>query len=293
MTTRPFDKRAVRDAFTRAASTYDRAAVLQRTIADRLIERLDIMRLVPETVLDAGCGTGHLAEKLARRYRRARLVALDLSGAMAARTRQRLSPAWRPWRWFGAKASVLTGDTESLPLAGASVDLVMSNLTLQWCRPEAAFAEFRRVLRPGGLLMFTTFGPDTLQELRAAWRAADDGVHVHEFIDMHNLGDGLIQAGFAEPVMDVDRLTLTYPDVRGVMRDLRQIGAHNVDPARARGLTPKGRYTRFVQAYDRYRRDGTIPATYEVVYGHAWVPEQARTAGQRESAISFVPIRRR
>jgi malonyl-CoA O-methyltransferase len=200
-----------------------------------------------------------------------------------------------PWRWFDAATRFACGDAEALPLASASVDLIVSNLTLQWCRPPVVFAEFRRVLRPGGLLVFTSFGPDTLMELREAWRAADGaaGAHVHEFVDMHDLGDQLLHAGFADPVLDVERVVLTYAEVRGVLRDLKQIGAHNAAQTRARGLTAKGRFARFEQAYETLRRDGVIPATYEVVYGLAWAPQRPPTGAERETVVPLASIRRR
>lgn len=260
----PLDKRRLPRQFARAAATYDAAAVLQRQIGDNLLERLDVVRLAPEVVLDAGCGTGYCTRALARRYRRALVIGLDIADAMVRRAR-------RASGWFGPRRYVC-GDVEALPFAPQSVDLVVSNLTLQWCEPEAVFAEFVRVLRPGGLLMFTSFGPDTLRELRAAWRAADNGVHVHPFLDMHDVGDALVRAGFADPVMDVENFTLTFPDVHGLLRDLKHIGAHNAARGRAAGLTGKNRFARFVAAYQAMAQDGRIPATFEAVYGHAWAP---------------------
>ena len=160
-------------------------------------------------------------------------------------------------------------------------DSIFSNIMLQWCGdPEVVFRECARVLRPGGLLTFTSFGPDTLRELRKAWATADQYTHVNRFIDMHDLGDAMLRAGLAEPVMDVERYTLTYPDVRGLMRDLKAIGAHNVNAGRARGLTGRRALERMTAAYESERRDGRLPATYEVVYGQAWALE----SGLRSSA---------
>jgi malonyl-CoA O-methyltransferase len=172
-------------------------------------------------------------------------------------------------------------DVERLPLADASVDLVFSNLTLQWCNLDAAFAEFRRVLRPDGLLLFTSMGPDTLKELRASWAAADGEVHVNSFMDMHDVGDALVRARLADPVMDVEHLTVTYGEVERLLRDLKAIGAHNVNAGRPRGLMGRQRYAAMRSAYERYRRDGVLPATYEVVYGHAWAP--AHVPAQRNA----------
>jgi malonyl-CoA O-methyltransferase len=292
MTFTTLDKQSIRRSFNRAALSYDNAAVLQRRVADELIQRLAVVRKVPQTVLDAGCGTGYLTARLARRYRRAHVIGLDLSTGMAQRARRRRLSVWSRLGLSAGRTSFVAADAESLPVPERAVDFVVSNLTVQWCDPQQVFAEFLRVLKPGGLLMFSTFGPDTLRELRSAWREADAGVHVHDFIDMHDLGDMLVRAGFADPVMDVERLTLTYPGVRNVLLDLKHIGAHNAAPDRARGLMPKGRYTRFLRAYEQYRRDGAVPATYEVVYGHAWAPEKIRRPDVLPATIPLASIRR-
>ncbi|HLB84230.1 MAG TPA: methyltransferase domain-containing protein, partial [Steroidobacteraceae bacterium] len=179
------------------------------------------------------------------------------------------------------RIELLCATAEAMPLPDASFDLVFSNLMLQWCAdPQAVFRECSRVLRPGGLLTFTSFGPDTLKELRSAWAAADGYTHVNRFIDMHDLGDAMLRAGLAEPVMDAELYTLTYPDVGGLMRDLKAIGAHNVNAGRARGLTGRRALERMTAAYEGERHDERLPATYEVVYGQAW----AAVGGHRSSA---------
>jgi malonyl-CoA O-methyltransferase len=272
MTMSPIDKRRARRSFERAASNYDSVAVLQREIADRLLERLEYVRLDPERVLDLGAGTGYAVGALHRRYRRARVIALDFAHGMLLQARQR--GGW--WR----RPLCVCADAESLPLADGAVDLIVSNATLQWCNDLArAFEECLRVLRPGGLFMFTTFGPDTLKELRAAWAAADGHSHVSPFLDMHDIGDALVRARFADPVMDAERLTLTYGHVRDLMRDLKVLGAHNATRERPRTLTGRARLAAVDRAYETYRLDGRLPASYEVVYGHAWAPEQKPGAG--------------
>ena len=276
------DKKRVRSAFERAADSYDAAAVLQREIADRMLTRLDLVKTVPNRILDVGSGTGYCAIQLQKRYRRAHLLEIDIAQAMLARARE--SAGWFSRRHF------ICGDAEALPVAGDAVDLLISNLTLQWCNPDAAFREFARVLHPGGLLMFTSFGPDTLRELRAAWRTVDDYPHVHTFIDMHDLGDALVRAGFSDPVMDVEHFTLTYPDVMQVLRDLKSIGAHNAEKRRIAGLTGKQRFAQFKAAYERLRREGLIPATYEVVYGHAWAPLQKPTSYSLPDGAIGIPL---
>lgn len=278
------DKRRVRKSFAHAVDTYDAVAVLQREIADRLLTRLEAVRLQPKVILDIGCGTGYDLRQLSKRYRRAQVLGLDIAETMARRARSRAGF----WRRFTGRSVFACGDAECLPVASNSVDMVVSNLALQWCDSQIVFTEARRILRPGGLFMFTTFGPDTLRELRAAWCAADKEPHVHTFIDMHDLGDMLIHAGFADPVMDMETFTLTYNDVRGVMRDIKQLGAHNVATSRARGLTGKVRYARFRAAYEAQAQNGKIPATYEAVYGHAWVPE----TGSARDGIAAIPVNR-
>lgn len=284
------DKRRVRAAFERAAARYDEAAVLQHEVGNRLLERLDLVRLQPERILDLGCGTGRCTVGLAKRYRKARVVALDFAVAMLHAARARAG-------WF-SRIRYLGADAERLPLADGSVDMIFSNLTVQWCVDlDTAFAEMCRVLRPDGLLMFTTFGPDTLNELRAAWAYADGFNHVNRFLDMHDIGDALMRAGLAEPVMDVEHLTVTYPNVGGLMHDLKTIGAHNATAGRPRGLTGPTQLRAMEQGYERFRRpDGALPATYEVVYGHAWGarPSRRRATGAGETAVvSLEGLRRR
>jgi malonyl-CoA O-methyltransferase len=278
------DKEHARQAFSRAARGYDAMAVLQREVGARMAERLDYVKLEPRRVLDAGCGTGAETGRLLGRYPKAHVLALDFAEPMLAHARRR----GRWWR----KPSCLCADLESLPLADASLDLVWSNLALQWLNDlPGAFAEVRRVLRPGGLFMFTSFGPDTLKELRAAWAAVDAASHVSPFLDMHDVGDLLMQARFADPVMDVEHLTLTYTDARQLMRELKGIGAHNATIDRPRGLTGKTRLRAMLAAYERFRCDGVLPASYEVVYGHAWVPHGAGSA-PGEVRIGVDSIRR-
>jgi len=266
-----FDKTLARRAFERAAATYDAAAALQNEVGSRLVERLDFIRMQPRRILDLGAGTGVFTRVLGKRYRKAEVIALDIAPAMLQHARARAG--W--WR----RPSCVCGDAESLPFSDDSFDFIFSNLMLQWCSDlPATLAELRRVLAPGGLLMFTTLGPDTLGELRASWGSVDGYTHVNPFMDMHDIGDALLQARWAEPVMDSERLTVTYRDLATLMRDLKHIGAHNVNRGRARGLTGKRRFREFVAAYERFRRDGVLPSTYEVVYGHAWSPSPVGAA---------------
>jgi malonyl-CoA O-methyltransferase len=273
----------VRRSFDRAAKTYDSAAVLHAEVRDNLLARLKLTTLQPSTVLDAGAGTGHASRALKRLYPKALVIALDSSRLM-------LQTAARQNSWLRPFARVCA-DSELLPLADGSVDLIVSNLLLQWCNPEALFAEFRRVLTPNGLLSFSALGPDTLRELRSAWRAVDSYSHVHQFIDMHDLGDALVRNGFAAPVLDVERFTLSYLNVRKVAADLKATGAHNATVGRPPGLTTPAKFAAMTSAYEAFRQDGRLPATYEVVFAHAWVPAQSRRAADA-THVSLEDIKR-
>ncbi len=273
------DKRQMRRSFDRAASTYEQAAVLQREVCTRALERLDLVKLEPGAIVDAGCGTGFAAQSLRKRYPRATLVGLDIAPAMLHASRSRI-PGWK--KWIGSNREVFVcGDNERLPIRSGRVDLLWSNLAFQWAADlTVVFTECQRVLRPGGLLMFTTFGPDTLKELRTA-TAGDGKIHVNRFIDMHDIGDMMINAGFADPVMDMEYLTLTYADVGTLMRELKAIGAHNVALGRNRGLTGRRAHEELERRYEAFRRDGRLPATFEVIYGHAWKPQPRLGPGGR------------
>jgi malonyl-CoA O-methyltransferase len=281
----PLDISWVRRSFDRAAKTYDEAAVLHAEVRKNLLERLQLTKLTPRVVVDAGAGTGHAGRALKRRYPKALVIALDSSlGMLRAAAGQR---SWlRPFERVCA-------DAELLPLADGSVDVIVSNLMLQWCNPDAVFAEFRRVLAPHGLLSFSTLGPDTLRELRTAWGRVDAHSHVQPFIDMHDLGDALVRGGFASPVLDVERFTLSYVDVRRVAADLKATGAHNAAADRIRGLTSPRKFAAMQTAYEQFRQDGRLPATYEVVFAHAWVPDQPPPrANLDSSSVSLEDVKR-
>jgi malonyl-CoA O-methyltransferase len=293
------NKRAIRAAFDRAAAGYDQAAFLQQEVARRLDERLEVMRIEPERILDAGCGTGYAFPLLKARYPKARMIGLDLAYNMLVQARIRHGPAggWR--RWLSPLAprpsplAYLCADLERLPLKKDSLDLVWSNLTLQWVGDlEGCFREVHRVIRPGGLFAFSTFGPDTLKELRQAFAGLDGYAHVNRFTDLHDIGDMLVHAGFAQPVMEMEYLTLTYTDLKALMRELKAIGADTVLQGRRPGLMGRRLWQRLSDNYERLRRDGRLPATFEVIYGHAWAGRKDRLADGRQ-AIAFEIMRRR
>jgi malonyl-CoA O-methyltransferase len=253
------DQQQLRRACDRAAAGYDAGDVVAATIRARLLERFELFTLQPQCILDLGCGTGAAAEELQRRYPDALIINLDWSEAMLRQARGRV-------------AATLCADSHQLPLADASVDIVVSNMMLPGCRdPEGVFAEARRVLRNPGLLLFTTLGPDSLSELRRAWATVDPHSHVQVFPDMHNVGDALAKAGFREPVMDVEMLTVNYTAIRTLVDDLRAVAATNFSRNRLRGLTTPRRWQQLVTAMDTGRNPaGKLPVSVEIVTGQAW-----------------------
>jgi malonyl-CoA O-methyltransferase len=281
------DRARLRASFDRASAGYESASGLQARVAAELLERLAAFDFTPAVVLDLGAGTGRVTRELKRRYRRALVIALDLSPGMLREARRHQLP----WRRFER----VCADAMRLPLADASVDVVFSSLMLQWCEPlSAALGEVRRVLKPEGFFAFSTFGPDTLNELRTAWASADGYNHVNRFIDVHDVGDALVHAGLMEPVLDVDRVTVDYADVLALMRDLKSIGAHNVTAGRPRALAGRARLKRVEEAYESFRRDGRLPATYEIIYGACWgaAGRRAAPAIAGEARIAPGSIRR-
>jgi malonyl-CoA O-methyltransferase len=276
------DRARLRASFERASESYEAAASLQARVAAELLERLELFRFAPAVVLDLGSGTGRVTRELKRRYPRACVIALDLAQGMLREARRHQ----RPWRRFAR----VCGDALRLPLQAGSVDLVFSNLMLQWCDPLAApLAEVRRVLKPSGFFAFSTFGPDTLYELRNAWARADGYNHVNHFPDLHAVGNALAAAGLTEPVLDVDRFEVDYPDVLTLMRDLKAIGAHNVTEGRSRTLAGRSRLARVQQAYESFRREGRLPSTWEVIYGASWGAAGRAAAPVRDGVVSIAP----
>ncbi len=259
------NKQKIRRAFDRAADSYDDAAVLQKEVCRRLLQKLDYIKLSPQLILDAGVGTGEAVAPLMKRYKKSRVIALDLSERMLAKALRHGGLLRKP--------ELVCADVEQLPFRENSFELIFSSLTLQWCNDlPATMQDFLRVLKPGGLLVFTSFGPDTLKELRACWNQIDDAVHVNQFTDMHDVGDGLLQAGFADPVMEAETITVSYESVDKLMADLRAIGANATAEGGRTGLTAPSVLSKLRQAYDVYRLENRLPASYEVVYGHAWKP---------------------
>jgi len=278
------DPRQARRAFERAARAGTDPAVLQAEVERRMLERLDFVRLQPRRILDAGCGSGRGLGLLRRRYPRADLLGVDFAREAVRAAKRGESPISRAWRMLGGPARLhLCADFSRLPLRAGCVGMVWSNLALAWAAdPLAAFRELHRVLASGGLLMFSSYGPDTLKELRTAFGAGSPGRHVHSFADMHDVGDMLVSSGFAEPVMDMERITLTYPDVPALVRDLKASGQTCAATDRRRSLMGRAAWRMMLDTYELERERGSLPATVEVVYGHAWKGEPRVVADGRQ-----------
>jgi len=276
MTAPQIDPDATRRAFERAAATYGEAAMLAREVEQRMAERLQYIRHDPRRILDAGCGPGEGLRLLRGHYPNAQLIGVDVAWAMTRAARGGRSMLDRVKSLFsGAACHPVCADIARLPLVSASIGMVWSNLALAWALdPVAALSEFARVIEPHGLLMFSSYGPDTLKELRGAFAQVDGYSHVHRFVDMHDLGDMLVAAGFAEPVMDMEIVTIEYGGVDALVQDLRRSGQSNVDAGRRRGLMSPGMWSKMEAAYETVRRDGRLSATFEIVYGHAWKAER-------------------
>jgi malonyl-CoA O-methyltransferase len=303
-----FDARHVRRAFSRASASYADAAKLQHEIEARLLESLDYYAegraadaQTPSVVVDLGCGPGSAARAMQQRWPKARVLALDLALPMLQR---QTSPGALARTLssvgLGARAPArICADARALPLADHTVDLLFSNLCLQWVEDlPAVFAGFRRVLKPNGMLIVSTFGPDTLYELRTAFAAADAVPHVSPFASIAQFGDALIGAGFRNPVLDRDDLVTRYDDLPALMRELRAIGATNALRARRHTLTGKTRFAAATNAYETFRDADRLPATWEIITAIAWAPEHGvpiREGGEDVARFpaSGIPVRRR
>jgi malonyl-CoA O-methyltransferase len=263
---REIDKNKISLAFNQAAPEYEQHAFIQNKISEYLFERLDFNAIQPQNILDLGCGSGKLTRQLGYRYSNANIYGVDLALAML---KQAKFNAPKTWLWYDPKQNYLCADAERLPFADQSMDLVISNLMLQWCDNAAVFNEVARILRPDGVLLFSTLGPDTLIELRQSWAKVDDYSHVHTFLDMHIVGDMLYASGLKHPVLDAEWLNFKYSSVKDIMQGLKIIGASNISAQRRPGLSGKNKFKQMIQYYEQLRGDKGLPVTYEVIYGYA------------------------
>lgn len=299
MSTPVFDARQVRRAFSRSAASYEAAARLQHVVEARLLESLDYLddpalaRAPPRRVLDLGCGTGRASRAMQARWPKADVVSLDLALPMLREGRA----AARPGGWLGnpfaRRPLPVCADARALPLADASVDVLFSNLCLQWVEDlDAVLAGFRRVLKPHGLLLFSTFGPATLWELREAFAQADDVPHVSPFADIAGVGDALVRAGFHQPVLDREDERTHYPDLPALMRELRAIGATNALASRRHTLTGRTRFRVAAEAYEAQREAHGLPASWEILSAMAWAPEAGTPIREGGVDVTAVPLSR-
>lgn len=290
----PIDLHHVRALFRRPERV-EPSAFLRREVANRMHERLQLVKLAPQRVLDAGCGTGADLAMLHRDYPAAQVLALDASEAMLRAAQQLGAPQSAITQLMSkllpSKSGIdaLCGDFAELPLARNTVDLVWSNLAMHWHpQPDRVFAEWHRVLRVNGLLMFSCFGPDTFQELRAAFSEVDLAPHSLPFVDMHDFGDQLVEAGFSTPVMDMEKITVTYDTPEKLLNDVRAFGGNPLS-TRRQGLLGRAAHQRLLDGLNRQRRaDGRIGLSFEVIYGHAFRPAP-RMTNEGEAIVRFMP----
>ena len=255
--------RDIRRRFDRAAASFDDADFVHAVTRDGLCSRLELLLLKAEAILDLGSATGAMGRLLRKRFKRAHIVSLDLSHAMLAQARSNKA-------WF-SRSSFVQGDAHQLPFTDTSFDMVVANQVLPWAPdPQPVFDEVSRVLRKGGVFAFATLGPDSLREIERAWAGIDAGAHVLRFPDMHDIGDGLVRSGLRDPVLDVDRLAVTYENAARLFADLTRVGARNVLEDRSRGMVGRRTFRAMTDALAASGTDGKIVLDLELVYGHCW-----------------------
>ena len=275
----------IRQRFERAADRFDEADFVHATTREGLLSRLDPLLIEAKTVIDLGAATGTANRSLAKRFRAAHVISVDLARNMLVKARAKKS-------WL-SKTSFAQADARALPFPDESIDVIFSNLLLPWLsEPERVFAEIARVLRKGGVFAFATLGPDSLQEIARAWSQVDGGVHVHRFADMHDLGDGLVTAGLSDPVLDVDRLSVSYTNADRLFADLSATGARNALRDRSKGLTGRRHFAAMVTALGEAAAGNDIALDLELVYGHCWGAGQKNDRGNFKIDASRIPIRR-
>ncbi len=283
------DRQKLISSFNKASETYGAVSRLQKYVGEQLFERLDYLNVPSGMILDLGAGPGTFSRLLESRFSSSGVVQLDIAQKM-------LHAGRAAGRQFFSRQHYVCADADELPFKDASMDFIFSNLMLQWSQDtDRLFHELVRVIRPGGLLAFSTLGPDTLIELRESWQAADEEVHVNTFIDMHDIGSALIRAGFSDPVLEVEMVELSYPGLSGLLRDLKGLGARNFNNNRRKTLTGKKRFQGMQTAYESKRKGDRLPASYEVIFGHAWIPDNPSrrpdSAGENLFSISLEQIK--
>ncbi|MBA2657057.1 MAG: malonyl-ACP O-methyltransferase BioC [Tatlockia sp.] len=280
-------KTEICNAFSKHAHEYEQAAKVQNEIGKRLFERLYLLKIAPRYILDLGCGTGLFTPLLRKLYPKAQVIGVDLSESMLNQARKKQS-----WR---RKWPLISADMNALPFADGCFDLVFTNQVIHWSEPiNSVIHELNRIMNVNGCLMFSTLGPDTFKELKQSWQQADGHAHTNSFIDMHDIGDYLLAEHFLDPVVDMELLTVHYPNLRQLLDNLKAQGVRNINPIRNRGLTGRQAWHKFEIAYETFRTpEGKYPLSYEVVYGHAWKGEQRRLGDGTETFIPISEIGRR
>ncbi len=279
-----FNKSELIANFNRCAREYDQFAEIQHEINRRLLEHLDLMRLQPSVILELGTATGYGIKLLKQRYRDATVIGVDFAEQMLLMQRKQAG-------WF-KKPVLVNADIANLPFLPQSVDLIVINLTLAWCDDlKQIFPQIRRLLKPEGVLLFATFGPDTLREIRQSWQDINTSLHVHEFIDMHDIGDLLVQAKFLDPVMEMEFLTLHYDRLENLWRDLQKTGMRNLRQDRSQGLLGKEKFRQFLRQYQTLKKtEDFFPVTLEIIYGHAWGNAITADATLDENGEVLIPL---
>ncbi len=276
----------IRRRFERSAAGFDSADFVHAATREGLLARIEPLLIEAKTVVDLGSATGAANRLLNKRFPRARVIAIDIAHNMLQKSRARKS-------WL-AKTSFAQANANALPFANESIDVIFCNQLLPWFEnPDPVFSEIARVLKKGGVFAFATLGPDSLQELGRAWRQVDDQAHVSRFPDMHDLGDGLVNAGLVDPVLDVDRLSITYKDSESLFRDLTASGARNALQQRHATLTGKQRFEAMKSALEASATDGSIVLDMELVFGHCWGAGPKMDAANYRIDASHIPLRRK
>lgn len=274
-------------SFNQHASDYEQAALVQHEIGLRLFERLDYLKINPRYVLDLGCGTGIFSRLLKKKYPQAMVIAVDIAFKMLVQAKKK-----QTWR---RKWPLVNADMAALPFTQGLFDLVFANQVIHWASPlSQVLSELNRVMSPQACLMFSTLGPDTFKELNQAWQQIDSFAHSNRFADMHDVGDGLLQQGFVDPVVDMEGLTVRYTSIQALLSSLKAQGVRNINPGRNQGLTGKGMRLAFEQAYRQFQtRDGKFPLSYEVVYGQAWKGMHSVTPQGIEAYIPVASLKKK
>jgi malonyl-CoA O-methyltransferase len=280
------NSRHIRRRFERAAAKFDQADFVHTTMRDGLLARLEPLLIEANIVMDLGAATGKATQALQKRFKGARIVSVDVAGNMLRQARARKS-------WF-SRTSFAQASASALPFATGSIDVIFANLLLPWIdNHDRVFSEIARVLRKGGVFAFSTLGPDSLLEVQRAWRQVDDSPHVTPFPDMHNLGDGLVSAGFSDPVLDVDRLAVSYRSSERLFADLSAVGARNALSDRRKSLTGRSRFSAMVGALEEARDGGALLLDLELVFGHGWGNGPKMDASNYRIDASHIPKRQK